>query len=389
MLSPLKKFLHTPQGIGLLLFFILCIALGIANSPLYPAYQSFITLPLQLGVGSFSLQKPAVTWINDGLMSLFFLGLALEIKQEILIGELASFKKAALPVIGASGGVVLPALIFLICNHTQPHAYIGWPVPTATDVALALAAASALGKRVPTALKTFLLALAIVDDVVAILIIALIYTQQLSLLSIALALLGVVFLLLLNLLRVRRLAPYLGIGFYIWLCVLQSGVHATLAGVLVGFTIPFVKQDRAASPLISLNHTLHRWINFLILPLFIFFNGGLHFVSFTLSTLFSRVSVGTFLGLWLGKTLGIFTAAMLAIHLKLAHKPYGATWQQLLGISALGGIGFTMSLFLASLAFHLTDYEALARQGILMGSLLSLLTGWAIFAFSKKPLKTA
>ncbi|MBI5448355.1 MAG: Na+/H+ antiporter NhaA [Gammaproteobacteria bacterium] len=379
----LKRFIQSTEGTGILLFFILCAALLTANSSFYPLYQHFIALPARVGWGEFNLTKPMLAWINDGLMAIFFMGLALEIKEEMLVGALSAPTKALLPCVGALGGITVPALIYLGLTHAHPILQAGWPIPTATDVALSLAAAAALGKRVPNSLKVFLLALAIVDDVAAIVMIALMYTHELSLVSIALALLGVIFLLLLSLAKVRNLAAYLLVGLLIWLCVLRSGVHATLAGVMVGFIIPFGDKD-TSSPLVSLKKALQPWINYLILPLFVFFNGGLHFESASLNALFSPLSLGIVLGLCVGKTLGIFSATYLCIKFKIAPKLHEADTLQLLGISALGGIGFTMSLFLASLAFHVPYYETLCRQSVLLGSTLALLAGTMIFVFSAR-----
>lgn len=383
MTSSFKRFIHTPEGIGALLFTMLCLALLVANSPLNASYETLLSLPLTIGIAQFQLSKPLLLWVNDGLMAVFFLSLALEIKKEMLSGDLATPKKALLPCFAASGGVLIPALIYLACTHHTPTEQAGWPIPTATDVALSLAAVAALGSRVPSALKTFLMALAIVDDVIAIAIIALVYTHELSSTSIALAFLGIIFLLLSNLFKIRNLGIYLLIGIAMWLCVLQSGIHATLAGVILGFTIPGNKRNPEQSPLFRLHHNLHPWVVYFILPVFIFFNGGLSFSEFTLSSLTHPISLGVILGLWLGKTIGIFLISALLIKMKIAHQPNNTTWFEFLGICAFAGIGFTMSLFLASLAFDSASNELLARQGIFIGSSLALLTGTLLFLIKK------
>lgn len=379
----IRKIFQSPEGLGLLFLLILCAALLIANSPLYPAYQNFISLPLQIGWDTFHLRKPTLLWINDGLMAIFFLSLALEIKTEAISGDLSTPTKALLPCVGALGGIVVPALIYFGLTQHNALLQAGWPIPTTTDVPLSLAAASALGRRVPTSLKTFLLAFSIVDDVAAIAIIAMAYTSKLSLFSMVLALSGIIALLLFNLFKVRNLACYLLAGGFIWVCVLESGIHATLAGVVVGFLIPAAKKEKS-SPLAELSKALHPWINYFILPIFIFFNSGLHFDNFDFTGIFSPLSLGIILGLWLGKMIGIFLAAYLLIKFKITPKLHEATNLQLLGIAALGGIGFTMSFFLSALAFEARDLQILSRQAILIGSLLSLITGVLIFLLASQ-----
>lgn len=374
----LHAFFRKPEGIGALLFLSLCAALVVANSPWETHYHALRDLPFQVGIGNYFLNKPLLLWINDGLMSLFFLTLALEIKREMLDGDLSSTKKALLPCVAALGGVFIPAIIYLLINPPPNTGSHGWPIPTATDVALSLAAVAALGSRVPSSLKTFLMALAIVDDVIAIAIIALVYSHDLSSTSIAFAFFHIILLLLFNLFRIKNLGLYLLVGISMWLCVLNSGIHATLAGVILGFCIPSHKTP-SLSPLVRLQNNLHTWVSYLILPVFIFFNGGLALHAFNLQSLTHPVSLGIILGLWLGKTFGIFTITYALVKLKLAHLPAKTEWPQFLGISAFAGIGFTMSLFLASLAFENNDFERLARQGIFIGSILALITGTILF----------
>lgn len=384
MVRSIQKFLHTESGAGLFLFSILCLALIVANSSCCNFYHQLLDLPIQIQIGEYSLNKPALLWINEGLMTLFFMGLALEIKQEMIVGHLSSIRKTLLPCFAALGGVLTPMLIYFLCTHGHEEASRGWPIPTATDVALSLGAAAALGSRVPGSLRTFLMALAIIDDVVAIIIIALVYTGNLAMHSLLLGSIGILALLVLNFFNVRRITPYLLVGLFIWFCVLQSGIHATLTGVIVGFAIPFDRENPQQSPLVRLNTALKPWVTFFILPLFIFWNGGLEFGHFQFADLITPVSLGIILGLCVGKTVGIFGASWLAIKLKLAHRPHAASWFDVLGIAALGGIGFTMSLFLASLAFHGSEFEIISRQGILVGSVLSLVVGSAVFLVRKR-----
>ena len=376
-LMQLKVFLKTETGEGCFLFFILCCALLVANSPFVHIYRYLITFPIPLHFFQWRVDKPALIWVNEGLMTLFFLGLALEIKQELLVGHLSTIKKSLLPFFGAAGGVLCPLLIYLLCTRHDVLAMKGWPIPTATDVALSLAAVSALGKRVPRVLRVFLMALSIIDDIAAIMIIALLYTTKLAFSSAMFALIGVGVLLLLNFSKVQRLVIYILVGFFIWVCVLKSGVHATLAGVVLGLAIPYGNETH--SPLIYLSKKLRPWINYFVLPVFIFWNGGFILGNFSFDSVLAPVSLGIILGLWFGKGVGIFLGSYLSIKLKLAHKPQDVAWLDILGVASLGGIGFTMSLFLSTLAFSFSEYQVFARQGILIGSTLSFLTGLVLF----------
>jgi len=368
----LRDWLTGEAGGGLLLMLTAAAALIVANSPLAPAY--FAARHAHLGPLSL------LHWINDGLMALFFLVVGLEIKREMLDGQLASWPRRLLPGIAAAAGVVAPALIYLALNIGNPAGLRGWAVPAATDIAFALGVLALLGPRVPTSLKIFLTAIAIIDDLVAVLIIAFFYTAGLSWLWLGLALAAVALLALLNRAGVGRLAPYLVIGALLWWCVLQSGIHATLAGVALALAIPLRptpgRPEDAASPLHRLEHRLHPWVAWLVVPLFGFANAGVSLAGFGVKDALDPVPLGVALGLLLGKQAGIFGSVALLVRLGLADLPRGAGWTQLYGVALLCGIGFTMSLFIGALAFgdgsHLNDA---VKLGVLGGSLVSALAG--------------
>lgn len=359
---------------GVILFIALVVALLIANSPLLSIYQSILYFSI------FSVRHFPLFLVNDMLMTIFFMSLALEIKREIIAGHLSKKGQLALPCIAALGGVVIPALIFAMLNYNNPLALKGWAIPTATDVALVLGVIALLGKRIPVALKVFLVTLAIVDDIVAIGVIAVFYTQHIFFLPLVIALAGVALLILLNCLNYNRLSVYMLIGIFVWLAVLHSGIHATLAGVAVGLCIPYKKNNL----LVYLEEILKPWIAYLILPLFVLANAGIPFNIMDISQLSQSVPMGIVLGLFIGKQLGIFIFSYLLIKSNIATLPAGASWRQLYGIAILGGIGFTMSLFISNLAYSATSYELISRAGILLGSLLSLVVGIVILFFAKK-----
>ncbi|MCH9643753.1 MAG: Na+/H+ antiporter NhaA [Gammaproteobacteria bacterium] len=380
----LQRFIKMEALGGILLFVVLVIALIIANSGLANWYSHFIDLPLHFGIAQFVVKKPLVLWVNEGLMAIFFMLLALEIKREILEGELSEPSQLTLPIAGAIGGIVLPIAIYVFFNHHDKAAMPGWPIPTTTDIAFMLGIVALLGDRVPTRLKIMLIALSIVDDIVAVTIIAAVYTGSLSWLSLEVALLGVLVLLYLNFRGVSRVAPYILIGVVICFCVLKSGVHATLGGVIVGLTIPLSSgKDGVFSPLRHLEKHLHPWVVFLVLPLFVFFNGGVSFQGISWGALFSSVPLGIAAGLFVGKTLGVFLFCSFIILIRWAKLPEGVRFSHLLGISALTGIGFTMSLFLGALAFTNTPFENLVRQGVLLGSLCSAVFGVLVLSLRK------
>ncbi len=375
-----QKFISLESAGGILLFAVLIAVLIIANSPLADLYDLITEIPIQIRVGNLEIHKPVFLWVNDGLMAVFFMLLALEIKREIYEGELSQPTQLALPIMAAIGGIAFPALIYYAINYHSPTTITGWPIATTTDIAFTLGMIAILGKRVPTSLKVFLVALSIVDDILAVVIIALFYTTDLSTLSLVLAGCGVVALLMINVLGVKRIAPYMLIGVFIWVCVLKSGVHATLAGVVVGLMIPMRgKNAEDHSPLRHLEHAIHPWVAYFILPVFVFMNGGISFAGMTLGAFLTPVPLGVSMGLFLGKSIGVFICSAFVIKIGFAKLPTGSNWVQLFALCAMTGIGFTMSLFLASLAFFGTPYEQLARQGVLLGSFLSAVLAISVF----------
>lgn len=368
----LVEFLRQEAAGGIVLAFAALAAMLWANSPLGGVYESLLALKMSVSIGDAVLSKTLLHWINDGLMAIFFMLVGIEIKREAVAGELRQLKKSILPAVAALGGMAVPAVIFAALNWGNPERLAGWAIPTATDIAFSLGVLSLLGSRVPPSLKVFLMALAILDDLGAIVVIALFYTSDLSWLSLGLAGLGLLVLAAFNRLGVRRAAPYLLVGVFMWVCVLKSGVHATLAGVAVGLMLPHPK------PSSELEHALHPWVAFAILPLFALANagvplGGLGFGSFS-----DTVTLGTALGLFLGKQAGVLLFSWLAIRLGLCALPNHATWRQLHGVALLTGIGFTMSLFVGTLAFQDDGQLNAVRLGVLLGSLASGLAGYAV-----------
>lgn len=375
----IKAFFELEAAGGIVLAFAAILAMVVANSPLYDLYHSFIHAPVIVQIGSFIIDKDAHHWINDGLMAVFFFLVGLELKREALIGELADIRQILLPALCAVGGMLAPALIYAIFNYQDPERLAGWAIPAATDIAFALGVISLLGSRVPNALKVFLVSIAIFDDLGAIVIIALFYTQDLSLMSLAIAGGCLPFLWALNRLNIVRLTPYLFIGLIMWAALLKSGVHATLAGVLLAFFIPLKdKSDPEHSPLEELEHDLHNTVAFGILPLFAFANAGISLSGVTLGSLLHSVPLGTGLGLFLGKQIGVMGAVFLALKLGLANLPKGTTLTQIYGVSLLCGIGFTMSLFISSLAFGGVPEDFDPRLGIMVGSLISGVAGYLL-----------
>ncbi len=387
-LKTLREFIKLESAGGIILLFFAILALVLNNSPFYHYYEMFLDAPFAIQMGRFSLAKPVLMWINDGLMALFFLLVGLEIKREILQGELNSVAKILLPGIAALGGMLLPALIYAIFNRHSPAYLQGWAIPTATDIAFALGLLAILGNKVPAALKVFLTALAILDDLGAIVIIAVFYTADLSWLALGFAGVCLALLFLLNRLGITRLTPYCVIGFILWVCVLKSGVHATLAGVVLALAIPINdRKNQKSSPLCKLEHNLHPWIAYGVLPLFAFANAGINFKGSSLAMLVHPIPLGITFGLLLGKQLGVFGACWLAVKAKIAKLPDGTNWKQLYGIAALCGIGFTMSLFIGTLAFDETanlNYTRLVRIGVFSGSILSGLCGYLILSLVSK-----
>lgn len=368
---------------GLVLVSAAILALICANSPLQDLYERVLATHVQIGVEPFALSKEVIHWINDGLMAVFFFLVGLEIKREAIRGTLSKPKAAMVPIVGAIGGMILPAVIYSAVNWDNSVALRGWAIPAATDIAFAVGVMAMLGRHVPPTLKVFLLALAIIDDLGAILIIAFFYTADLSLTALSLAAAGVAVLALLNHLSVMRVFPYLLVGAFVWVCVLQSGVHATLAGVATALAIPLTgKKKGEQGPLAALEHALSPWVSFLILPIFAFANAGLSLRDLSLDNMLSQIPVGIALGLFIGKPLGIYGAVRMALASGFGEMPHGATRIQLFGTAILGGIGFTMSLFIGMLAFPSVETSAEVRLGVLAGSLLSALVGYAVLVTS-------
>jgi NhaA family Na+:H+ antiporter len=371
---------------GLLLIAAAALALIINNSSLSWLYSGLLDTPVVAQIGALKIAKPLLLWINDGLMALFFLLIGLEVKREVLDGQLSKPSQIVLPGAAAIGGMVVPALIYWFLNRDNPSALGGWAIPTATDIAFALGVLALLGKRVPVSLKLFLMTLAIIDDLGAIIIIAIFYSGALSTLSLALAAACIAALIGMNRLGVVKLGPYMIIGLILWVCVLKSGVHATLAGVTLAFCIPLRTKNAEPSPLLTLEHALHPWVAYGILPLFAFANAGLSLSGVTVESFTHDVPMGIAVGLLLGKTIGVYGLTWLAVKIGIATLPQGANWGQVLGVAILCGIGFTMSLFVGSLAFvpGSSEYAGMDRMGILTGSILAALIGYAVTAAASR-----
>lgn len=386
-INAIREFLKLESASGIILVGAAVLALILNNSPLSNLYDLLLNTHVEVRVGALQLAKPLLLWINDGLMAIFFLLIGLEVKREILDGQLSSLSQVALPGIAAVGGMIVPALIYLLFNANNPGALNGWAIPAATDIAFALGIMALLGSRVPVSLKLFLLTLAIIDDLGAIVIIAIFYSGKLSLLSLLLAGIAVAILIAMNLIGVKRIAAYVIVGVILWICVLKSGVHATLAGVVLAFCIPMRTEENEPCPLRDMEHALHPWIAFAIMPIFAFANAGVSLEGMSFRTLFEPIPIGVALGLFIGKQIGVFGFSKLAVGLGLAKLPEDINWLSLYGTSILCGIGFTMSLFISTLAFNsgVMDAGISARLGILVGSFLSAITGYFILNYSLKP----
>jgi NhaA family Na+:H+ antiporter len=377
--ATLEHFIQCETLAGVSLLLALSLALIAANSAWAVQYEALIHWPLTLHLGEFNLKKPLILWVNDGLMAIFFMLLSLEIKRECLTGHLADPRQLALPVACALGGILLPIALFYAANQHDPIGLLGWPISTTTDIAFALGITALLGARVPVAAKVLLVAFSIIDDIVAVIIIAVAYTQGITWDALGYAA-GLALLMLAgNRLGIRTLFFYLTLGLFLWFFILKSGVHATVAGILVGLLIPMRQGRGATSVGEQLERRIHPWVSFLIIPLFVFVNGGVHFSGVSLSTFTHPTALGIILGLALGKGLGVFLAARLAIALRLAVLPSAVSGQVLLATGCLSGIGFTMSLFFANLAFDTPSYLLIAKQAILLGSALACLLGVWLF----------
>nr|CRH07123.1 Na(+)/H(+) antiporter nhaA 2 [Candidatus Magnetococcus massalia] len=391
----IRQWLHNPATSGILIFLAAVAAMVVENSSLKDLYDGFLNIPVAVQFGALKIAKPLLLWINDGLMAVFFLLVGLELKREFVEGELSEPANVILPVVGAMGGIALPASIYLLINRGDAAAMEGWAIPTATDIAFALGILALLGKRVPVAIKLFLLTLAIIDDLAAIIIIALFYTSDLSMGSLYMASGALTLLALMNLFGVRAISSYAIIGTILWVAVLKSGVHATLAGVAVAMAIPLNKDEQGHSPAYQMEHDLHHMVGLFILPLFAFANAGVSLAGLSPTVLLEPVPLGIALGLIMGKQLGVFGFVWLAIKMRLAKLPEGFNWRQLYGVALLCGVGFTMSLFISSLAFEHSGAAAVsgvpeaghARLGILAGSTLSGLLGYLVLRWSLKPPK--
>lgn len=385
-LKPFKEFIKLEAVGGITLFACAVLALIVTNSPLHHYYTYIFQAPFSIAVGKIGLTKPILSWVNEGLMTIFFLLIGLEIKRELIKGELSTLAQASLPCIAAIGGMIVPALIFVYANWGDPIALQGWAIPVATDIAFALGLLALLGSRVPVTLKIFLTALAIFDDLGAIIIIAIFYTEKISLLLLILAAICIAGLFTLNRLGVRRLGPYFLVGVLLWLCVLKSGVHATLAGVVLAFAIPSTpKKGEEVSPLHHLEDILNPWVAFLVLPLFAFANAGLSFKGMHWGHFLHPIPLGIALGLFLGKQLGVFGATWFAIKTGLSRMPTGANWLSLYGIAVLCGVGFTMSLFIGMLAYNgLSTFDPVVHFGVLTGSLVSGIVAYLLLRMGTK-----
>ena len=380
--SGVKAFFEHEAAGGIVLLAAAMLGLILMNSPASQVYEALLETHVPIGLAPFALDKSLLHWINDGLMAIFFFLVGLEIKRELVVGELSTAKQAALPVIAAVGGMIVPAVIYAALNWGDPIALRGWAIPAATDIAFAVGVLALLGDRIPAPLKIFLLALAIIDDLGAIVIIALFYTASLSLVALGLAAVGIAALVLLNQRGVTAIWPYLLIGLLIWVCVMESGVHATLAGVATALAVPLAPAPgHSEGTLERLELAIGPWVRFFVLPLFAFANAGVSLSGITLAHVTSSIPMGIALGLLVGKATGIFAFSFVAIRMRLATPPEGATWAQIFGVAVLGGIGFTMSLFIGMLAFSDPAYAAPLRLGVLVGSLMSAVGGYLLLRF--------
>ena len=379
-IKKIKAVLHSEVGPGILLVIMAALAMVIMNSPLASHYENIFGTKVVFGIGPIIIDKPFLLWVNDGLMAIFFFLIGLEIKRELMVGHLSDIRQALLPLGAAIGGMAAPALVYLIITNDVEGASSGWAIPAATDIAFAVGVLALLGPRVPVSLKVFLLTLAVADDLGAIIIIALFYTEQLSVGSLAIAFLALGVLIVMNYSNVGNKSAYLFVGFIMWVAVLKSGVHATLAGVALGFCIPYTLPKQESSPVVRLEHELHGFSSYIVLPLFAFANAGVAIGEQGLAILGHVVPLGIAMGLLIGKPIGVMLFCFLIIRLGIAQMPRHVNWGQLLGVAFLCGIGFTMSLFIGSLAFGgmANPLAGLDRLGILTGSIVSAIVGFLV-----------
>ncbi|WP_118861730.1 Na+/H+ antiporter NhaA [Haemophilus haemolyticus] len=378
MVQLIQRFLKLESAGGILLLFSAAVAMLLANSPLSSQYNDFLNLPVSLQIGSFSINKTLIHWINDGFMAVFFVLVGMEVKKELFEGALSSYQQAIFPAIAAVGGMIVPALVYWFIAKQDPSLANGWAIPMATDIAFALGIMALLSKQVPLPLKIFLLALAIIDDLGAIVVIALFFSHELSVQALIFSGISILTLVLLNRFRVSALCAYMVVGTILWASVLKSGVHATLAGVIIGFCIP-LKGKKGERPLHDFEHILAPWSSFVILPLFAFANAGVSFDGIDVSMISSPLLLAIACGLIIGKPVGVFGFSYISVKLGLAKLPDGIKFKQIFAVAVLCGIGFTMSMFLASLAFDADAGESvntLSRLGILLGSTVSATLGY-------------
>ena len=382
-LKMLREFIKFESSAGIILFLSALAAVVLVNSPLHDYYDLILDTQITIAIGALSLSKPFLLWINDGLMALFFLYVGLEIKREVVEGELSRKEQITLPLLAAIGGIVFPALIFLYINKENEIYQQGWAISSATDIAFALGLMMLFKNKIHESLKVTLVAIAIIDDLAAILIIAFFYTDNLSLLSLALAGTCILALFLLRLFQIKKTTTYILIGIVLWVCVLKSGVHATLAGVVVAFFIPLKDEKINKSPLRELEHELHSWVTYGILPIFAFANAGITFDGLTFSSLFNTLTLGIVLGLVLGKSLGVLLMTAIGSVLRICTLPDQVSISQFIGMSFFTGIGFTMSLFIGTLAFEDVLLQTQIRLGVIVGSLIAGLVGSVFILVSK------
>lgn len=381
----LKDFLHQESAGGIVLMASALLALILANSPLSAAYFGTLATPIVLTVGGTGIDKSALLWINDGLMALFFLLVGLEVKREVLTGQLSSWKQASLPLFAAIGGMALPALIFILINLGTPENIRGWAIPAATDIAFALGVLALLGKRVPVALKALLLAVAVIDDIGAIIIIAAFYTESVDLGMLGSAAVVLALLAACGRAKVGSRLPYVILGIALWYFVLKSGVHATLAGVALAMCIP-IEDSKGKGLLEEMEHGLHPWVAFMVVPIFALANAGVSFTGMQISAVLEPLPLGIALGLLIGKQIGIFGFAWLTVKFGISTLPEGVRWVQIWGLSLIAAIGFTMSLFIGNLAFSSPEMINAVKVGVLSGSVLAAIAGVIILKLSARPM---
>lgn len=384
-----REFFKMEASSGIILVTAAVMALIVANSPFYSFYNYFFNeINFRIGFSEISngrdieINKSILLWINDGLMAVFFFLIGLEIKREVMMGELSSRDRLLLPIMAAAGGMAVPALFYVGFNYENPEYLSGWAIPAATDIAFALGVLALVGSRVPTSLKVFLTAVAIIDDLGAILIIALFYSEKIVLEAMAIAAIAFLCLLTLNLRNVCKITPYILIGIILWVAILKSGIHATLAGVIIAVLIPLRKEGTTGKSITEqLEHNLHPWVSFLVLPVFGFANAGVPFGNMSFQDLLDPVMLGIAGGLFFGKQIGVFVLTFVVVKLGFSSKPARASWTQIYGVSLLAGVGFTMSLFIGGLAFNDSEYQATVRLGVLIGSFVSAIVGFLVLRY--------